>query len=962
MRPAAILGAIVLSFSTLTALPSQASAATTGTDSVHFVAAGDWAASTQTSSVLDATRGSGADLGLALGDFSYGKTGQEKSWCDYVKSKVGATFPFELISGNHESNGLNGTIGAFTSCLPNRLPGVTGTYGRQWYADVPASNPLVRFIMISPGLQFPDGYYSYAKGTPRYQWTANAIDSARATGVPWVVVGYHKPCLSMTAVSCSSGPDLMNLMASKKVDLVLSGHNHLYERTKQLALSGACPQLVPGTARSACVADGDDALVQGAGTVFGTVGTGGAGLQGPSTGDPERPYFAAWAGKGANPTWGLLDVTADRSRLSARFVPTSGGSFTDAFTITRPGGSGTGTVNEVPVARFSAACDAVACGFDGSASTDTDGHVTRWAWDFGDGATGTGRTASHDYAAAGTYPVALTVTDDTGATATTTHQVTVTLPDPPPAGTGQVGFVGADHSGAGAKGHEEVTVPAGASAGDVGLLFLTRNASRTWGAPTGMSGWSKVEEFTNGAITSTVWKKTLAGGDAGATVAVDAGSYTKGVLALAVYSGADPAKVTAATITHAGSKSTTRHLSAPVDLTGGQDVVTYWADKSSATTTWTAPSGVTRRDTATGTGKGRFASLVTDTDAPRPAGRYGPQTATTDATSSYDASWTIPLTPTGDTGGTGGTGGSVNEVPVARFSAACDAVACGFDGSASTDTDGHVTRWAWDFGDGATGTGRTASHDYAAAGTYPVALTVTDDTGATATTTHQVTVTLPDPPPAGTGQVGFVGADHSGAGAKGHEEVTVPAGASAGDVGLLFLTRNASRTWGAPTGMSGWSKVEEFTNGAITSTVWKKTLAGGDAGATVAVDAGSYTKGVLALAVYSGADPAKVTAATITHAGSKSTTRHLSAPVDLTGGQDVVTYWADKSSATTTWTAPSGVTRRDTATGTGKGRFASLVTDTDAPRPAGRYGPQTATTDATSSYDASWTIPLTPTS
>ena len=248
MRPAAILGAIVLSFSTLTALPSQASAATTGTDSVHFVAAGDWAASTQTSSVLDATRGSGADLGLALGDFSYGKTGQEKSWCDYVKSKVGATFPFELISGNHESNGLNGTIGAFTSCLPNRLPGVTGTYGRQWYADVPVSNPLVRFIMISPGLQFPDGYYSYAKGTPGTSGP-QGIDSACATGVPWVVVGYDKPCLVDDAVSCSSGPDVI-LMASKKVDLVLSGHNHLYERTKQLALSGACPRRVPGTARS----------------------------------------------------------------------------------------------------------------------------------------------------------------------------------------------------------------------------------------------------------------------------------------------------------------------------------------------------------------------------------------------------------------------------------------------------------------------------------------------------------------------------------------------------------------------------------------------------------------------------------------------------------------------------------------------------------------------------------------
>src|SRR3712207_7139656 len=43
-----------------------------------------------------------------------------------------------------------------------------------------------------------------------------------------------------------------------------------------------------------------------------------------------------------------------------------------------------------------------------------------YAWDFGNGATATGATASHTYAAAGEYTVTLTVTDAAGATATTT--------------------------------------------------------------------------------------------------------------------------------------------------------------------------------------------------------------------------------------------------------------------------------------------------------------------------------------------------------------------------------------------------------------------------------------------------------------------------------------------------------------------------------------------------------------
>ncbi|MBA3802560.1 MAG: PKD domain-containing protein [Acidimicrobiia bacterium] len=51
-----------------------------------------------------------------------------------------------------------------------------------------------------------------------------------------------------------------------------------------------------------------------------------------------------------------------------------------------------------------------------------------YAWNFGDGGSATGATASRTYAAAGTYAVKLTVTDDKGATNSITKQVTVTAP------------------------------------------------------------------------------------------------------------------------------------------------------------------------------------------------------------------------------------------------------------------------------------------------------------------------------------------------------------------------------------------------------------------------------------------------------------------------------------------------------------------------------------------------------
>ena len=80
-------------------------------------------------------------------------------------------------------------------------------------------------------------------------------------------------------------------------------------------------------------------------------------------------------------------------------------------------------VNTPPTAVATSSCVAAACTFSGTGSFDPDGHLVSYAWDFGDGTTTTGPTASHSYVAAGTYSVSLTVTDFQGATDTDTLSV-----------------------------------------------------------------------------------------------------------------------------------------------------------------------------------------------------------------------------------------------------------------------------------------------------------------------------------------------------------------------------------------------------------------------------------------------------------------------------------------------------------------------------------------------------------
>ena len=122
--------------------------------------------------------------------------------------------------------------------------------------------------------------------------------------------------------------------------------------------------------------------------------------------------------------------------------------------------------------------------------------------------------------------------------------------------------------------------------------------------------------------------------------------------------------------------------------------------------------------------------------------------ASTSKTYTSAGTYSVSLTVTDNQGATntttkqvtvsGGTGG--NQPPVASFTATPSGLTVSFNGSGSSDPDGSIASYSWSFGDSTTGSGASTSKTYSAAGTYSVSLTVTDNQGATNTSTQQVTV------------------------------------------------------------------------------------------------------------------------------------------------------------------------------------------------------------------------------
>jgi PKD repeat protein len=400
------------------------------------------------------------------------------------------------------------------------------------------------------------------------------------------------------------------------------------------------------------------------------------------------------------------------------------GTTTKAITVTK--------TNIPPVASFTNSASNLALSVNAAASTDPDGTITSYAWDFGDTGTATGITASHSYAAAGTYAVTLTVTDNQSATTSTTQSVTVVAA---PANT----TIAEDH-------FDRTAISSWGNALTGGAWTINSAASSSVGSGVG------VQSHPAGATRKAMLNTTSASDadistDLSFDKAITGGGAYAGVVARNTSTDYYQSRVrfladgTMAVQILQGGSTTLANAVVPGTYTPGT-MLTLRTQISG-----TSPTTIKARVWVAGTTEPTAWAVIATSSA------AGLQIAGSVGLVSYAASsiTNAPLLAKYDnfvaSSGTVVTPPPANVAPTAAFTSSVNGLVANLNGGASADSDGTIATYAWDFGDNTTGTGVTATHSYATAGTFTVTLTVTDNGGLTGTKTGTVVATAVVTPP-----------------------------------------------------------------------------------------------------------------------------------------------------------------------------------------------------------------------
>ena len=394
--------------------------------------------------------------------------------------------------------------------------------------------------------------------------------------------------------------------------------------------------------------------------------------------------------------------------------------------------------NVPPTAVFTSDADARVLTFDGFSSADSDGTVTGYSWNFGDGTpAGSGFSTTHEFASAGTYTVALTVTDDDGATNTVSRDVVVTnIPKLVTYATDKFsrtvasGWGSADAGGAWTvSSGASFSVGSGvgsvnlASPGAGPLVYLSTLAT----VDNDVEGTVSLDKIpvggTAGVYEGVIARRVAGAGDYRAKVRVAPGGAVRLSLVRTNSAGTETALTSEVLVNGpytAGSKIQFRVQVLGTSPTTLRAKVWKFGDAEPSAWTQTVTDSTAELQVA---GSAGFHNYIGGSVTNAPIGVKFDNVAVYKATTLPDG---VP---------------APNEAPTPTFASSAAFLRATFDGSGSTDNDGVITSYSWNFGDGTpAGSGASVTHDYAANGTYQVTLTVTDEDGAPNTLQKSISV------------------------------------------------------------------------------------------------------------------------------------------------------------------------------------------------------------------------------
>ena len=356
--------------------------------------------------------------------------------------------------------------------------------------------------------------------------------------------------------------------------------------------------------------------------------------------------------------------------------------------------------------------------FTSSGSSDSDGNIALYEWDFGDGSTSSAENPSHTYSTGGDYNVTLTLTDDDGATST--KGIVVTAIDPT---VNQApNAVASALSNSGTAPFTVNFSSSGSNDSDGNITFYE------WDFGDGSTSTQANPSHTymvDGNFVSilTVTDNEGAKGTANVNITVDAPSDNA---ALFILNAEDDSRLYTLTdglqITKSDIGETPLGIIYNADLAPGS--VTFRLSGPLSQTKTEGPSAP----------YSLFGDIGVDIQGKVfPVGNYT-LVATTTSGTSQTVNFSIVSGP------------PANVPPMVVLSGSTDGTEpfkLNFTSSGSSDSDGNIALYEWDFGDGSTSSAENPSHTYSTGGDYNVTLTLTDDDGATST--KGIVVTAIDP-------------------------------------------------------------------------------------------------------------------------------------------------------------------------------------------------------------------------